>query len=95
MIPVGAWLTTAIPALATQIFVSLGFGVITYLGLDMIKEQIESYLYGAIGQIPSDILMLVNIAGFADAVNIVMGAITSRFAFQALKGNSFFTFNRS
>ena len=81
---IGAWLVALAPALARRVLAALGFGLVSYVGLEaaigalLSAAKVSLGAAGAAGQI-------IALAGFGQACSIIAGAIVTRIAFFQLK----------
>lgn len=78
------WLAAMVPGLVARVLASLGLGLVTITGLHATTDALLGYLQSAIGGLPSDVLGLINLAGFGTAANIILGALAARIAFYTL-----------
>lgn len=65
------------PALG-RIFVALGLSVVSITGMQAIFDQLRSNLVSGVSSLPSDALQMFLIAGGAEGLGIILGAITTR-----------------
>jgi hypothetical protein len=78
------WLTALLPSITKRLLAALGFGVVSVLGVNVVAGQLEAYIYQSVGGFPADMLLLVNLAGFGIALNLILGALTARLALYAM-----------
>lgn len=81
----GLYLASVSAPIAQRVLVGLGFGVVTYVGLDVVMTQIKDGVLANLGLIPADSYALLSLCGFPTAVGIVLGALTCRFSMIQLK----------
>lgn len=74
----GTWLLAMMQPLLAKILVSLGFSVVTMVGLDAVFTQLKGTLSNGIGGLPADALQLFLLAGGGQALGIVLGAISTK-----------------
>jgi hypothetical protein len=74
----GTFLLAMCKPLLGRILVSLGFSVVTLVGLDLAITNLKGQFIAAVGGIPADGLNLALLAGAGQAMGIIMGAITTR-----------------
>jgi uncharacterized membrane protein len=76
-----------LPAIVYKVLIGLGVGTVTYVlgdfALDLVYQQIESQLTG----LPADMLSLVKMSGFPEALSILFGALSARVTYSALGVN--------
>jgi len=65
------------PVLA-RVLVALGFSVVSFVGMDLVMNQLISTAQGAWGGLPVSILQLVGLAGIGQGLGIIMGAVLTR-----------------
>lgn len=79
-----AWLIALAWPIAKKILVSLGIGMISYGGLSLIGDQIESAVLDAWGQIGGATLAIATLGGIPQAIGIILGAINARLAYMVV-----------
>ncbi|MBP6058249.1 MAG: DUF2523 domain-containing protein [Nitrosomonas sp.] len=84
IIPLGAFLSSYVGFLAVRALMGLGIGVISYGAIAIAFELLYAQAQGYYGNIPSFALQIINLAGFGQALGIIMGAITFRMTFLLL-----------
>jgi hypothetical protein len=62
---------------AVRIFVSLGFFLITFTGLNLVWEGFENRIAIALSAVPASVYDLLALGGFIDAINIMLAAVSS------------------
>lgn len=82
---IGSWLVALAGPIARRVLLSLGLGVVTYVGLDVALSAALSSAKASLGALPADIAALLAIAGVNTAASILAGALTARVAMIALK----------
>lgn len=83
LIPLGAFLESAVGPLAVRVLTSLGIGVISYAGLTVSVNAAISYAQTQYTGLPSAVANLAGLAGFGECLGIITAAITFRVAFLA------------
>jgi len=79
-----AFLLAAAWPLAKKILTSLGIGVLTYQGLTLVAQQLESAIVGAWGQVGGVTLQILSLAGIPQALGILIGGFTAKAALVAI-----------
>ena len=74
----GTWLLALMQPLLAKILASVGFSVVTMVGLDAIFTQLKGSLTSGIGGLPADALAMFLLAGGGQALGIVLCAITTK-----------------
>ena len=65
------------PELA-RVMVALGLSIVSFVGMDVLMNQVISASQNAWGGLPSSILQLAGLAGVGQALGIIMGAVLTR-----------------
>lgn len=65
------------PVLA-RVLLALGFSVVSFVGMDMVMNQVIAHAQSAWGGLPASILQLAGLAGIGQALGIIMGAVLTR-----------------
>ena len=63
---------------------ALGFGILTFAAVQAAFSTAQSALLASYGQISADILGPLEMAGFGQAVGIILGALGARLSVQAM-----------
>lgn len=76
-----------LPGIVYKVLIGLGVGTATYVlgsySLDIVYNLVESRLSG----LPADLLTLVKMSGFPEALSILFGALSARVTYSALGVN--------
>lgn len=75
-----AWLMLAVWPLARHVLVSLGIGWVTYEGLGVLMSGLQNSVLQAWGNVSGEILSILTLSGFAEALGITLGALSARVA---------------
>lgn len=75
---VGAFLLALVQPILSRILIALGFSVVTFVGMDLVIQQLVDYAVSAWGDLPGNILALAGLAGVGEALSIIMGAVLTR-----------------
>ena len=84
----GLYLASVSTPIAQRVLTGLGFGVVTYVGLDLVMTEIQAGVLGYWAMIPPTASMLLGLAGVPTAMGIVLGAFVTRFSMLQLKALS-------
>lgn len=79
------FLMALIGPLARQALISLGIGLITFVGVDTAVTGALSAAKGYMGQVPADIAAILARAGMFTAMSVIAGGITARLSMLVLK----------
>lgn len=66
---------------AVQFLAALGFGVVTYVGLDLIINQVETQIETQMSRLPADLVQVFSYVGVDEAVTIVISFATAKLAY--------------
>lgn len=81
----GLYLASVAGPIAKRAVMALGFGTVTYVGLDAALGVVKSNVISSWGAIPSGALAIMSMAGVSQAMGIVLGAIVARVSMIQLK----------
>lgn len=81
------FLTTVLPALVWLIMRTLGFGLVTYAGLDIIMTAVRSWILTNWDGLPSDLISILALAGADVAAKILIAAYVTGFSIQSALGS--------
>lgn len=82
---VAAFLASAVGPLAKKVLIALGFGVVSYGGLAVLYSSVQSQVVSSFGQLGGATLQIISLAGFPQAVGIILSALAARVALLAAK----------
>lgn len=74
----GTWILSLAQPLIAKILLSLGFAVVTIVGMEAIFTQLKSKLATNFGMLPVDTLNVFQLAGGGTALGIIFGALTTK-----------------
>jgi len=78
--PLLIWILSSAVA---RIFVSLGIGMFTYVGIISLVRDFLDMSHGFLFQLPSELLSLLHLAGVDQAISIIGAALLTRAAINA------------
>ena len=67
-----------------KVMTTLGIGIVTYEGVGQVGDQIRDHVVANFGLIGGNMLDIVLLAGFGEAVGIVLGAFAASLAMKVL-----------
>lgn len=73
-----AALLSWIPSIVIKVMGALGIGFAVYKGYDVLLNSLIDYVKGSWVGLPSDIASILALAGFNEAISIILSAITIR-----------------
>lgn len=80
-----AFLTSLITPFVGRVLISLGFGVVTYLGVDAILDTFISSISSYINGMDGVIYNVLALSGFIQAIGVLLGAMAARLSLIPLK----------
>lgn len=84
VIPLGAFLTSYAGFIAVRALMGLGIGIITYGAIGVALESLFTLAQGHYNNIPTFALQIIGLAGFGEAIGMIIGAVTFRLTFLLL-----------
>lgn len=81
----GPWLLLLVGPLARQIMISLGIGLVTFVGLDAAVSSLIQQVASNANSLPAQAASIFGMAGGFQALSIIAGGITARIALISLK----------
>lgn len=82
---IAAWLAKISWPLVSRVMASIGLGTVTYTGANTALDAALGHVRNAFVGFSADILQLLAMAGFFDAMSIMAGGLTSGLAWLTLK----------
>ncbi|WP_312723688.1 DUF2523 domain-containing protein [Stutzerimonas nitrititolerans] len=73
-----SFLSTAVGPLVKQVLKALGIGMVSYVGLQIMVDQVRGYVTSNFAGLPSDVVAVLGLAKVDIAVNIVLAAVITR-----------------
>lgn len=83
--PFAAFLLSMVGPLVARILLSLGFAVVTFVGMDLVVNELISRAQTAYGSMPAMMLQLAGLAGIGQALSIITGAVLTKVAILAMQ----------
>ncbi len=74
----GTWLLSMAQPLLAKILLSLGFSVVSIVGMDLVVTQVKGLLMEKVTSLPAEMLGLFQLAGGGVALGILFGAIATK-----------------
>ncbi|MCS4511932.1 DUF2523 family protein [Xylophilus ampelinus] len=74
----GTWLLAMVQPMLAKILLSLGFSLVTIVGMDVVIGQMRDMVAGNVNALPADILNVFLLAGGGKGLGIIFGAIATR-----------------
>jgi hypothetical protein len=76
--PFAQLLLALVQPILARILVSLGFAVVSFVGMELLMNQMISTVQNAWGGLPASILQLAGLAGIGQGLGIIFGAVLTR-----------------
>lgn len=80
----GAFLALSIGAFVKRALIAIGFGTITYVGLQAVYDQVQQNIIGNYGLMAGASMQLADLAGVGQTLGILLGALAGRIALIAV-----------
>jgi len=71
-------------ALVTRVLLGIGFGVVTYLGVQAMWESLQAGIWDSLGQVSANVMTILVMARVDDALAIVLSAGTAKLVLRGL-----------
>lgn len=81
----GLYLASVSTPIVQRALTGLGFGIVTYVGLDVVMSQVQQGILGNWAMIPPGASAMLGLAGIPQALGIIVGALVSRYSMMQLK----------
>lgn len=75
----GVWIMSLLQPALGRILASLGFSVVSIVGMEAIFQQLKSQLTTNLAGLPLDALQLFLLGGGGTGIGIILGALTTKF----------------
>lgn len=79
------WLVSMTEPIVKRVAAALGFGFVTYAGIQEALQQVINQAKSAWGGMAGDVGSLIAMAGFNTAIAIIAGALLARLVFVQMK----------
>jgi succinate dehydrogenase hydrophobic anchor subunit len=80
------WIAMAIPGIVVRVLAVLGISFVTFSGLDVATSQLDTFFATQLGQFPSDMLAILNLAGVGTGLNMLLAGVSAFFTVKAAVG---------
>jgi hypothetical protein len=74
----GTFLLALVEPILAKILLSLGFSVVSIVGMEAIVNQIKGTLISNVNSLPADVLQFALFLGVGNALGIIFGAVTTK-----------------
>lgn len=81
----GVYLASISAPIAKRVLIGLGVGVVSYVGLSVVFDEILLNAQGNWAVIPSAVANMLTLAGVPDSIGIIFGALATRLTMIQLK----------
>lgn len=82
------FLSTVLGPLVSKVLAGLGIGAVSYIGINLLLDQVKTQIIVQFGNAGGDTLMLLGLAKVDIAVNIVLSAVTARAVYSGMSAAS-------
>lgn len=80
-----SFLLAIVAPILTQIITSLGVGLVTFVGIDLLLNTVLKHAAAAFSAAPSFAVQIMGMAGFDKALNLIVSAYMIKLTFKGLK----------
>ncbi len=74
----GTWLLAMMQPLLAKILTTLGFSIVSIVGMDLVVNQLRDAVTSGVNSLPADLLGLFLFAGGGVSMGIVFGAVATK-----------------
>lgn len=74
----GTWLLAMMQPLIAKILVTLGFSVVSIVGMDLVVNQLRDAVITGVNTLPADLMGLFLFAGGGVSMGMVFGAVATK-----------------
>lgn len=74
----GTWILAMLEPMLAKILTSLGFSVLSIVGMEAVVGQLKDAIVSGMGSMPADMVNFALFAGVGTGIGIIFGAITTR-----------------
>lgn len=74
----GTWLLAMMQPLIAKILVTLGFSVVSIVGMDLVVNQLRDAVISGVNTLPADLMGLFLFAGGGVSMGMVFGAVATK-----------------
>lgn len=80
------WIVLSLPGIVFVVLRTLGIGFVSYTGVDFVVSQAENFIYARMGELPSSMLDIMNLAGFDIGIRMLFAAWSAQIAVRITMG---------
>lgn len=73
-----SWLIAMVGPVVAKILLTLGFSVVSIVGMDVVLDQIKALLLQHLQAVPAAALQVAMLAGVGEALGMLFGAIATK-----------------
>lgn len=81
---IAGFVMALIGPLVAYVIKALGIGLVTYVGLGLVYDQIEFYIFSQYAGLPASIAQILNLLGIHSGIKIILSTLSACFAYKAL-----------
>jgi hypothetical protein len=82
----GGLLASLAASIVARVLISLGIGVVSYIGMGAVLDFMFGEITAAVNTLPATVLHLAALMKLDVAINIIMGAVNARLGMVSLNG---------
>jgi len=81
---IAVFVMSLIGPLVGYVIKALGIGLVTYVGLDLVFDQVESYIFSQYSGLPVAAVQILNLLGVHSGIKIILSTLSACVAYKAL-----------
>src|SRR5690554_1237886 len=81
---IAGFVMALIGPLVGYVIKALGIGLVTYVGLDLVFDQVESFILSQYAGMPVAIVQVLNLLGIHSGIKIILSTLSACVAYKAL-----------
>jgi hypothetical protein len=81
---IAGFVMALIGPLVGYVIKALGIGLVTYVGLDLVFDQVESYIFSQYAGLPVAIVQILNLLGIHSGIKIILSTLSACVGYKAL-----------
>jgi len=81
---IAVFVMSLIGPLVGYVIKALGIGLVTYVGLTVVFDQVESFIFSQYAGMPITIVQMLNLLGIHSGIKIILSTLSACVAYKAL-----------
>lgn len=82
---IGTWLLALVQPFIARVLMSLGFSVVSIVGMSAVIDQLKQSIVGGVNGLPADMMNFFLFCGGGVGIGIIFGAIATRLMLWQIK----------